>query len=99
MKYTTKLVWTNNKKILLPFYKYNMNIGFIPADINFTYKGKQFNTVIIMNAISSMCKKNAKFDWNYHINDWYDATGTRFNKRLFIKLQNACSKTIKDMRD
>ena len=100
MKYTTKLVWTDDKETLLPFYKYNMNIGCIPADIHFTYKEKQFDTTMVMNAISLLCKKKAsKFEWNYQKSDWYDQTGTRFNKALFMKLQNTCSKMCKRIKD
>lgn len=83
LKYKTCLIWTKDKKKLLPLYKYNLGIGYIPADIKFTYKNKEYNTIDIMNYIA---KNIRKYDLNHKIEHWYDLKSGKFNKSNFIKL-------------
>jgi hypothetical protein len=81
--YQTKMVKMNNNIIV--FYKYNNNIGFIPADIHFLYRNKQYNTSNMMTLLASLYKNNklSKVSKNFTIDNWY--TNNIFNKQLFIK--------------
>lgn len=81
--YQTKMVKMNNNIIV--YYKYNNNIGFIPADIYFLYRNKQYNTSNMMTLLASLYKNNklSKVSKNFTINNWY--TNNIFNKQLFIK--------------
>ena len=49
LNYKTKLIWLD-KNILVSFYKYNNNIGFIPAGIDFIYNN--FLSKIVLNFLS-----------------------------------------------
>lgn len=84
--YQTKLVKLNNK--IISFYKYNNNIGFIPADINFTYRNKLYTTIYIMNILVLLYNKNklSKISKKFIVNDWY--IKDVFNKKLFINFYN-----------
>jgi hypothetical protein len=84
--YQTKLVKLNNK--IIAFYKYNNNIGFIPADINFTYRNKSYTTIYIMNILVLLYNKNklSKISKKFIVNDWY--IKDVFNKKLFINFYN-----------
>jgi hypothetical protein len=81
--YQTKLIMIG-KNNLVAFYKYNNKIGFIPAEINFIYRGKTYNTSNIMTLLSSLYKKNliGKVSRQFTINDWY--INNLFNKKKFI---------------
>lgn len=81
LRYKTCLI--SNKDKIIPFYKYNLGIGYIPAEINFTYRNKEYNTIDIMNRIAKNIKK---YDLNYEIKDWYDLKTGKFNKMNFVKL-------------
>lgn len=84
--YNTKLIFFNKK--IIPFYKYNNNIGYIPAEINFTYKTKIYTTIQLMDLLSALYYKkkfNIDIAHSFKINEWYDDTGDKFNKILFIK--------------
>lgn len=82
--YKTKLLWTKNKKHIIPFYIFNNNIGYVPADIHFIYRKKEYNTIIIMNALV----KNITISDNFKCDYWYDMNTGEFNKKNFIKFQN-----------
>jgi hypothetical protein len=86
LKYKTCLILTKDKKKILPFYKYNLGIGFIPADIKFTYRNKEYNTIYIMNYIVKNIKK---YDLNFKIEHWYNLESGDFNKNNFIKLHTS----------
>lgn len=81
LKYKTYLMWTKDKKQLIPFYKYNLGIGYIPADIKFTYRNKEYNTIDIMNYFAKNIKK---YDLNFKVEHWYK--NGKFNQINFVKL-------------
>lgn len=84
--YKTKLIKFNNK--LIPFYKYNNNIGYIPSEINFIYKNKTYSTIKIMDLLSKLYynkKITPDISLKFKITEWYDNNGDKFNKILFMK--------------
>ncbi len=83
LKYKTCLIWTKDKKKIIPFYKYNLGIGYIPAEIKLIHKNKEYNTIQIMNFLAKNVKK---YDWNFGIDHWYDLKSCKFNQMNFIKL-------------
>jgi hypothetical protein len=84
--YQTKLVKMNNQ--LIGFYKYNNNIGFIPADIHFTFRNKIYNTSDMMTLLVLLYKNNKllQLSKKFTIDNWY--TKNIFNKKLFILFYN-----------
>lgn len=91
--YKTKLVIINKK--LIPFYEYNNNIGYIPAEIQFTFKNKLYTTSKIMTLIAELYYKNKNLSQivsKFTINNWYNNEGEKFNKDLFIKFYSQCLK-------
>jgi len=90
--YKTKLIWFN-QRILIPFYKYNNNIGFIPADINFIYKNKVYSTINVMNFLIILYNNKKLKKTQFTNSYWYNKDG-KFNKRLFIKFSDELIKTI-----
>jgi hypothetical protein len=79
------------------FYKYNNKIGFIPAEINFTVKGKSYNTSNIMTLLSTLYKYNliGTISSQFTINDWYD--NNIFNKKLFIDFTKELNKLFRSI--
>jgi hypothetical protein len=51
LDYKTKLLLSRDKKKIYAFYKYNNNIGYIPADISITQRGKTYTTAALMTMI------------------------------------------------
>jgi hypothetical protein len=95
--YKTKYKWVGkSNKIYTPFYKYNHNIGYIPADIHFTSRGKQYNTSNIMTSLATLYKYkligNIKHEFTF--DNWY--TDIKFNKNLFIKFTNELNIILKE---
>lgn len=80
--YQTKLVKIESK--LIPFYKYNNHIGFIPADIHFVLRGKTYNTSNMMTLLAALHKNKllGNFTPNFTISNWY--TNNKLNKNLFV---------------
>lgn len=90
MQYKTIHFWTSDKKELLTFYKYNMNIRHIPAGILFKYRNKEYSTVNIMNAITFLHKNKIKIKWNFTPEHWYNIRNGTFYKKVFIDFHNQC---------
>jgi hypothetical protein len=96
IQYKTIHFWTSNKKEVITFYKYNMNIRYIPAGISFNYRKKQYSTVNIMNAINILCKNKIKVAWNFTPEHWYNIRNGTFYKTVFINFHNECMNLVKN---
>ena len=96
MQYKTILLWSTDKKELLHFYKYNMNIRYIPAGISFKYRNKEYSTVNIMNMIVTMCNLKIKQSWNFTPEYWYNMRNGVFYKDVFIKFHDSLTKQFKN---
>lgn len=82
--YKTILVWTHDKSQVLPFYHVSWGIGHVPAGIDFTYHGKRYTTMSLLNAIM---RSRAECKLKLSPSSWYDMQdGCRFNKTMFIQL-------------
>jgi hypothetical protein len=94
LNYKTKLVVTQDKNHILPFYKYNNNIGFIPADINIKTKNKLYTTAGLMTLIVRLHEHKilASLNTNFTMDIWYN--DLKFNKSKFISFYKACEKAI-----
>lgn len=94
--YQTKLIKTE-KNNLVAFYKYNNNIGFIPAEINFTFKAKYYNTSNIMTLLSLLYKYKliGHITPQFTINNWYN--NNIFNKKLFIDFTKELNKLFRSI--
>jgi hypothetical protein len=49
--YKTILKWTHNKNQIIPFYKVNGGIGYIPAGIDFIHRNKRYTTMMLVDLI------------------------------------------------
>jgi hypothetical protein len=79
--YKTVLKWTYKNNQLIPFYKVSGGVGYVPADIDFSYRNKRYTT---MAMIDLLLKRGGCF--SFTVEQWYDMThGTHFNKTLFVK--------------
>jgi hypothetical protein len=85
--YKTVLVWTLDKQKVIPFYKYNNGIGYIPADIHFQYRSKEYSTIKVMDAITATYR-HIKYSWHFTSDDWNDLKTGKFDKLKFISLQH-----------
>ena len=81
LKYETVLVWSDDKKHIIPFYKYNKGIGLIPAEISFVYRKKTYSTIQVMTLLQNKIVKG-----QFKVSDWYNTETMVFNKKLFVKL-------------
>lgn len=91
MNYKTVLIWNNNKTLVVPFYKYNI-IGYIPAGISFKYRGKEYNTIHIMNILAQTSSDIKNFPMKKNtINDWFNLDTMLFNKKRFITIHKLLS--------
>jgi hypothetical protein len=86
LDYKTYLVWNKDKTELIPFYKYNHKIGFIPAGIDFTYRKKNYNTMNMMSLFANIYYRKSAEDMNFKVSDWYCEDYAVFNKKLFMKI-------------
>lgn len=80
MYYSTKFVWY--QKQMYVYYNYK-SLGYVPTDVQFTYRNKEYGTIPIMNALSKIhtLKLNAKLDHQY----WFGSG--MLNRKRIIELQ------------
>lgn len=95
MQYKTVHLWTSDKNELIPFYKYNMNIRYIPAGISFKVRNKEYSTVNIMDALNKMNMLKIKHSWNFTPEHWYNIRNGTLYKTVFIKFHDSCLEIIK----
>lgn len=99
--YVTRLIWMDEKH-LQPFYEVSVQrpkstklkkIGLFPAEISFTYRGKAYSTILMLQLMSNM---------NPHLtnaltfpkdpSEWFQ--NKKLNKSEFIR----CTKQIIDVQ-
>lgn len=79
--YKTVFVWSSNKKLYV-FYRYK-GIGLVPTGVDFVWRGKQYNTIQIMNVLSK--KKQLKLEKPFISTDWFDLESGEFYRKNFVR--------------
>ena len=97
--YKTVHIWSEDKKHLVTFYKYNMNIRYIPTGISFTHRNKEYSTVNLMEAINCLCRNRVKLTWNFPPETWYNLRTGQLHKSDFIKAYDLIMKTSKSYKN
>ena len=78
LDYKTKLIWTKDKQYIIPFYKYNNGIGYIPADIMIHHRNKIYTTANLMTMIVECHKNHKHLVFNYTIDYWSENLKSKF---------------------
>lgn len=92
--YKTKLVWTNDRKMLLAFYTVSLasgvKLGVIPAGVDFMFRNKQFTTMkLLLLCRQKYSLEECKLSTPLQTSDWYDMqNGISFNKQLFMLMSS-----------
>ena len=68
MYYKTIFLWSKGKRHLYIFYRYNQ-VGLVPTDIDFEYRGKRYNTITVMETLALMKTYKGR---KYSALDWYN---------------------------
>lgn len=86
MNYTTVFRWPD-KRTLLVFYRYG-KLGLVPTEVSFTYRGKAYSTVRLMQLLAGATPPAApQARAPFRLEDWYGPGGrSALNKRLFVAL-------------
>lgn len=95
LDYKTRLIWSQDKRHIIPFYKYNNNIGYIPADISITFRNKQYTTTGLMQLIVTLHRIKAIPQTNFRIDHWLT---TQVNTSKFMAYYKECENLVKSGR-
>ena len=90
MYYKTIFIWSKGKRHLYIFYRYNQ-VGLVPTDIDFEYRGKRYNTITVMETLALMKTYKGR---KYSALDWYNLESGVFNKIEFVRLCKNLKKNV-----
>lgn len=99
LDYKTRLIWSLDKRQIHPFYKYNNNIGYIPADISVTSRNKHYTTSGLMELIVKLHTMKAIPKTDFRINHWlHTQSPAKINASKFMAYYKQCENLVKPSR-